>query len=62
MTKVAINGMGRIGRAAFKIIMDRPELELVAVNDLMDLDNLVSNSGRSGMILNAALPILPISS
>ena len=36
MTKVAINGMGRIGRAAFKIVMDRPELELVAVNDLMD--------------------------
>src|SRR3989339_2279652 len=41
MTKVAINGMGRIGRAALKIIMDRPELELVAVNDLMDLENLV---------------------
>ena len=33
--------MGRIGRAAFKIIMDRPELELIAANDLMDLDNLV---------------------
>jgi glyceraldehyde 3-phosphate dehydrogenase len=41
MTKVAINGMGRIGRAAFKVIMDKPELELVAVNDLMDLGNLV---------------------
>jgi glyceraldehyde 3-phosphate dehydrogenase len=41
MTKVAINGMGRIGRAAFKIIMDKPDLELVAVNDLMDLGNLV---------------------
>ena len=40
MTKVAINGMGRIGRAAFKIIMDKPELELVAVNDLMDMGNL----------------------
>lgn len=40
MTKIAINGMGRIGRAALKIVMDRPELELVAVNDLMDLDNL----------------------
>jgi glyceraldehyde 3-phosphate dehydrogenase len=40
MTKVAINGMGRIGRAAFKVIMDRPELELVAVNDLMELGNL----------------------
>jgi glyceraldehyde 3-phosphate dehydrogenase (phosphorylating) len=41
MTKVAINGMGRIGRAAFKVIMDTPELELVAVNDLMELGNLV---------------------
>lgn len=41
MSKVAINGMGRIGRAAFKNIMERPELELVAVNDLMPIDNLV---------------------
>lgn len=41
MAKVAINGMGRIGRAALKIIMDTPALELVAVNDLMSLDNLV---------------------
>ncbi len=40
MSKVAINGMGRIGRAAFKIILERPELELMAVNDLMPLDNL----------------------
>lgn len=41
MAKVAINGMGRIGRAALKIILDTPDLELVAVNDLMGLDNLV---------------------
>ena len=41
MTKVAINGMGRIGRAAFKVILDSPDLELVAVNDLMELGNLV---------------------
>jgi glyceraldehyde 3-phosphate dehydrogenase len=41
MAKVAINGMGRIGRAAFKVILDTPELDLVAVNDLMPLDNLV---------------------
>ena len=40
MAKVAINGMGRIGRAAFKIIMDSPKLELVAMNDLMAVDNL----------------------
>ncbi|MFW6082651.1 MAG: type I glyceraldehyde-3-phosphate dehydrogenase [Chloroflexota bacterium] len=40
MAKVAINGFGRIGRAAFKIILDTPELELVGVNDIMPLDNL----------------------
>ncbi len=40
MTKVAINGLGRIGRAALKIILDTPELDLVAVNDLTAGDNL----------------------
>jgi glyceraldehyde 3-phosphate dehydrogenase len=40
MLRVAINGLGRIGRAAFKIIRQRPELELVAVNDLVPVDNL----------------------
>jgi len=39
--KVAINGLGRIGRAAFKVIMDTPELELVAVNDIAALENMV---------------------
>src|SRR5664280_71682 len=41
MTKVAINGLGRIGRAAFKIISATPELELVAVNDIVPIDNIV---------------------
>jgi glyceraldehyde 3-phosphate dehydrogenase len=40
MSKVAINGLGRIGRAAFKIILDTPELELAGVNDLVPTDNL----------------------
>jgi glyceraldehyde 3-phosphate dehydrogenase len=40
VTKVAINGFGRIGRAAFKILLDTPELELVAVNDIAPIDNL----------------------
>src|SRR5579864_529607 len=39
MKKVAINGFGRIGRAAFKIIMDTPGLEIVAINDLMNIEN-----------------------
>ncbi len=38
--KVAINGFGRIGRAFVKIAWDRPELEIVAVNDLGTLDSL----------------------
>jgi glyceraldehyde 3-phosphate dehydrogenase len=40
MAKVAINGLGRIGRATLKQIMDHPELELAAVNDLIPSDNL----------------------
>jgi glyceraldehyde 3-phosphate dehydrogenase len=40
MANVAINGLGRIGRTAFKILMDVPELNLVAVNDLIPEDNL----------------------
>ncbi len=34
MIKVAINGLGRIGRAAFRIVLNTPELVLTAVNDL----------------------------
>ena len=41
MTRVAINGMGRIGRAAMRIILDNPNLELVAVNDLVPVDDLI---------------------
>lgn len=42
MTKVrvAINGFGRIGRAFYKLALTRPELEIVAVNDLGDPDNM----------------------
>lgn len=40
MTKAAINGLGRIGRATLKILLDTPELDLVAVNDLIPADNL----------------------
>lgn len=38
--KVAINGFGRIGRAFLKIAWERPEIEIVAVNDLGSIDNL----------------------
>jgi len=38
--RVGINGMGRIGRAILKIILEHPELELVALNDLMPIETL----------------------
>ncbi len=38
--KIAINGFGRIGRAFYKLAVTRPELEIVAINDLGNLDNL----------------------
>ena len=38
--RVGINGLGRIGRAALKILMETPELELAAINDLVPTDNL----------------------
>jgi glyceraldehyde 3-phosphate dehydrogenase len=40
MPNVAINGLGRIGRAALKILIDGDGLDLVAVNDIADVDNL----------------------
>ncbi|MDX1638994.1 MAG: glyceraldehyde 3-phosphate dehydrogenase NAD-binding domain-containing protein [Balneolaceae bacterium] len=39
MKKIAINGFGRIGRSAFKVIADSENLRVVAVNDLMSLEN-----------------------
>jgi len=42
VTRVAINGFGRIGRTVFRIIVSRPEsdIEVVAINDLSDDDIL----------------------
>jgi len=42
MTRVAINGFGRIGRNVFRIIASRPEsgIDVVAINDLSDDDIL----------------------
>src|SRR6185436_17819254 len=38
--KVAINGAGRIGRAFFKLARNHPGIEIVAMNDLGDIDNI----------------------
>lgn len=38
MTKIGINGFGRIGRLAFRAAMNRDDIEVVGVNDLIDID------------------------
>ncbi|RLB93942.1 MAG: type I glyceraldehyde-3-phosphate dehydrogenase [Deltaproteobacteria bacterium] len=38
--KVGINGFGRIGRVLFRAAMNNPEIDIVAINDLMDTKTL----------------------
>ena len=40
MVKVAINGFGRIGRSALKILLDRRDAQVVAINDTADAKTL----------------------
>lgn len=40
MVKVAINGFGRIGRLALRLMINNPEFEVVAINDLTDAKTL----------------------
>lgn len=39
-TKIAINGFGRIGRAFYKLAKDDENLDIVAINDLGDIENI----------------------
>ncbi|TDN87620.1 glyceraldehyde 3-phosphate dehydrogenase [Salegentibacter sp. 24] len=39
-TKIGINGFGRIGRIAFRIAAEKNDVEVVAINDLLDVDHL----------------------
>jgi glyceraldehyde 3-phosphate dehydrogenase len=35
-TRIAINGFGRIGRNLFRLLLNHPTIEVVAINDLAD--------------------------
>lgn len=39
-TRIAINGFGRIGRNLFRLLLEHPHLEVVAINDLADLPTM----------------------
>lgn len=69
--RVAINGFGRIGRAFVRQAQGRPELEVVAINDLGSLENLAyllkydtvykkapfSVEAKDGMLMVAGAPV-----
>ena len=38
--KIAINGFGRIGRLFFRQAMEEPQFDIVAINDLGDVESL----------------------
>ncbi|WP_299115202.1 type I glyceraldehyde-3-phosphate dehydrogenase [uncultured Winogradskyella sp.] len=40
MIKVAINGFGRIGRRVFRLALQHPQIQIVAINDLADAKTL----------------------
>ncbi len=40
MIKIGINGFGRIGRLAFRSVINRKNTEIVAINDLLEIDHL----------------------
>jgi glyceraldehyde 3-phosphate dehydrogenase len=58
--RVAINGAGRIGRAFYKVAQQYEELEVVAINDLGNIDNIAylmkydSAYGRAGFAIEVA--------
>ncbi len=38
--KIGINGFGRIGRIVFRATVNRPDVDIVAINDLLDVEHL----------------------
>ncbi|MAF13358.1 MAG: type I glyceraldehyde-3-phosphate dehydrogenase [Parcubacteria group bacterium] len=59
VTKIAINGFGRIGRATFKAALENKNLEVVALNDLMDnklLAHLLQYDTAYGLYHRKVLP------
>jgi len=75
-TRVAINGFGRIGRAAFKVLLEKKNMEVVAVNDLTDANTLahllkydtaygvsikkIGAKGKNLVVNNKQYPVLAI--
>ena len=56
MVRVAINGLGRIGRKLIRLLSDHEDIQIVAVNDLMNIEmaaHLIQYDSTFGMFSNA---------
>ncbi|RYZ00567.1 MAG: type I glyceraldehyde-3-phosphate dehydrogenase [Chitinophagaceae bacterium] len=56
-TRIAINGMGRIGRLLFRRLLHDTDLEIVAVNDLMDGANCAYLLRHDSIYGNSPVPV-----
>jgi glyceraldehyde 3-phosphate dehydrogenase len=55
-TRIAINGFGRIGRNLFRLLLNHPTLEVVAINDIADnrtMAHLIKYDSIHGVLPNA---------
>jgi glyceraldehyde 3-phosphate dehydrogenase len=60
-TRIAINGFGRIGRAVLRSAMERDaELEVLAVNDVTDVDTLAQLLSLDSVYGRFAYPVAPL--
>ncbi len=57
--KIAINGMGRIGRMIFRAALNRSDIDIAAVNDLMDPATLAHLLKYDSVHPNLDVPIVP---
>jgi glyceraldehyde 3-phosphate dehydrogenase len=55
MTRIAINGFGRIGRNLFRLLLNHPSIEVVAINDVADnrtMAHLIKYDSIHGVLSN----------
>ncbi len=48
--KIGINGFGRIGRLAFRVAQERADVQVVAINDLIDVEIDCRLAGQPGRL------------
>ena len=55
--KVGINGFGRIGRIVFRAAQKRSDIEIVAINDLLDADYMAVHLNMTPLTAVSTVPL-----